>query len=188
MEGARDYLARGVPQEFAPDLQIYAHSGAFPAWRQVDDTDAELELLTRFLRGASRDLRLTIGSGAVLVPDGRVGEQIADGLSQRGIPSTYRNSRRFELDENTVTVLPLLAAKGLEFPVVAVAGFTSARYPASAGDQSDEMSAELMVRERRTLFVAMTRAMRALLVITPTENRSELFNGFDPDLWNTGTA
>ena len=50
----------------------------------------------------------------------------------------------------------------------------------------DDAQTDLLVRERRTLFVAATRAMRALLVVTPKGDDSMLFDGFDSKLWNTG--
>jgi len=34
------------------------------------------------------------------------------------------------------------------------------------------------------MFVGMTRAMRALLVVTPTDPTSPLLQGFDPTYWN----
>ena len=48
------------------------------------------------------------------------------------------------------------------------------------GDVDDE--ADLLARYLR----GATRAMRALLVITPKGDDSMLFDGFDPKLWNTG--
>ena len=183
MEGARDYLASGLPGDLAPDAQSYAHTGPLPAWRTLTEPADEADLLARYLRGATRELRLTIGSGAVLVPYNRTGRRLADALQERGIPAEFRDSRRFEIDDNTVTVLPLRAAKGLEFPVVAIAGFIGSDYPNLAEDDV-ESAMDFVVRERRTLFVAMTRAMRALLVVTPTGNESMLFDGVDPELWN----
>jgi superfamily I DNA/RNA helicase len=46
--------------------------------------------------------------------------------------------------------------------------------------------AEIQQRERRTVFVAMTRAMRALLVVVPAKNPSLLLQDFDERLWNLG--
>ncbi len=46
---------------------------------------------------------------------------------------------------------------------------------------------EILNRERRTLFVGMTRAMRGLLIIIPAYGRSSLLNSFDPQLWNIAT-
>jgi superfamily I DNA/RNA helicase len=153
----------------------------------VPDEDAEADLVARFLRGATRELRLTIGSGAVLVPDQWAGKRLADALEERGVPARYRDSRHFELDDNAVTILPLRAAKGLEFPVVIVAGFLGSRYPQLPDSDEPDAVTEALVRERRTLYVAMTRAMRALLILTPAGARSELFAGFDSSFWNTGT-
>lgn len=183
-EAARDYLAAGIAEDPQPDEQSYVHTGAVPAVRPVADSRAEADLVARFLQGATRELRLTIGSGAVLVPDKYVGEPLADALEDRGIPAVYRNSREFELDDNSISILPLTAAKGLEFPVVAVAGFGKSNWPHLDGLDGDA-EIEALVKARRTLFVAMTRAMRALLVVTPAGHDSMLYDGFDPELWNT---
>jgi superfamily I DNA/RNA helicase len=85
-----------------------------------------------------------------------------------------------------VKVLPLRSAKGLEFPIVALAGFWPPYpfTPAGAGKQEREYRLRL---ERRTIFVGMSRAMRALLVVRP-ERDSLLFAGFDESLWNSNGA
>lgn len=183
MEGALDYLAAGLPDELAPEAQTYAHSGALPARRALMESEAEADLLARYLRGATRELRLTIGAGAVLVPYNRSGRRVAKALEERGIPAEFRTSKRFEIDDNAVTVLPLRAAKGLEFPVVAVGGLVGTGYP-DLPENDPDAAIDGLIRERRTLFVAMTRAMRALLVVTPAGSDSMLFDGFDPELWN----
>lgn len=187
-EAAGDYLAAGLPDDLAPDPQAFRHDGPFPAVRALGDPDEEADLIARFLRGATRELRLTIGSGAVFVPTKHVGRRLAEALEERGIPAAFNDSKSFELDDNAVTVLPLRAAKGLEFPVVAVAGFIGTRYPELPVGVANDSNIDLLIRERRTLFVAMTRAMRALLVVTPLGNSSMLFDGFDRELWNAEEA
>ena len=186
IEGARDYLAAGLAEDLAPDPQRYVHSGPLPVVRAMGDVDDEADLLARYLRGATRDLHFTVGSSAVLVPHSSDGRRIAEALEKRGVPAVFQNSRNFEFDDNTVQVLPLRAAKGLEFPVVAVAGFIGSTYPDLPTGVDDDAQTDLLVRERRTIFVAATRAMRALLVITPKGADSMLFDGFDSKLWNTG--
>lgn len=183
-EAARDHLACGIAEELAPDEQTYVHSGPLPAVRSLTGADVEADLLARYLKGATKDQRLTIGSGAVLVPDQYVGKPLVEALEERGIPAEYKDSRSFELSDNYVTVLPLTSAKGLEFPVVAIAGFARSNWP-HLENLDAEQEAEALVKARRTLFVAMTRAMRALLVVTPEGNDSMLYDGFDPELWNT---
>ena len=82
-----------------------------------------------------------------------------------------------------VKVLPLKSAKGLEFPVVAVAGL-GAPYPFVPSGANQRQREKRLLLERRTLYVAMTRAMRALLVVASESNRSSLLEGFDRQLWN----
>ena len=156
--------------------------------RALDDTEEEADLLARYLLGPTRDLHFTVGSSAVLVPHTRDGERITVALQSRGVPAVFQNSRNFEFDDNAVQVLPLRAAKGLEFPVVAVAGFIGSAYPDLPPGVDEGTHIDLLVREGRTIFVAATRAMRSLLVVTPRGQDSMLFDGFDPKLWNTSSG
>ena len=92
--------------------------------------------------------------------------------------------RELDLGAQSVKVITLKSAKGLEFPSVAIAGFEQS-YPYLRPGMSDEERAERTAQERRTLFVGMTRAMRALLLSLPDSPQSALLSGFDPKLWNT---
>jgi hypothetical protein len=38
------------------------------------------------------------------------------------------------------------------------------------------------------MYVGMTRAMRALLVVVPQSSENELLEGFDPTRWNFNRA
>ena len=185
MEAAHSYLTADGESD-APDEQVYVHEGPIPPIRRVADPDAELQLLARFLRGATREFHLAIGASAVLVPDKPSGEKIAEGLTALGVPAVFMGTREFAFTDNQVHVLTMKAAKGLEFPVVALAGQVTSRYPYIDAKTSDERRAEILSRERRTMFVAMTRAMRALLVTAP-EAQSALTTGFG-NLWNLESA
>ena len=185
-EAARDYLACGVPEDMKPDEQTYVHNG--PACHAVS-SHRRGGSGTRRPVPAGRDPRVPahdrLRSGARSRQVGR--EPLAEALEERGIPAVYANSRDFELDDNSVSVLPLAAAKGLEFPVVAVAGFGRSKWPYIEDGSDPEADVEALVKARRTMFVAMTRAMRALLVVTPIDDDSMLYDGFDPALWNVST-
>jgi superfamily I DNA/RNA helicase len=91
--------------------------------------------------------------------------------------------RELDLEKPIVKVITLQSAKGLEFPVVAVAGFIGGLPQLGGKGAEAEDTEEALARQRRTMFVAMTRAMRALLVLAP-DKPSPLFDGFDPLLWN----
>lgn len=184
-EAARHWLAGAglEPEEAEPR---YHHQGAVPAVRGVDGPAAECDLLATFVRAACRELRFGPSSAAVLVPSEDCGSRIAAGLTERGLPARFMASRELDLQAEGVKVLTLKGAKGLEFPVVALAGFVGGRYPNLPRGMAEEARAEAEAVERRTLYVAMTRAMRALLIVIPADAPPSLLTGFDPQLWNLG--
>lgn len=164
----------------------YIHNGPPPAVRAVNNPGDEAELLVRFCKSAAREFRLGINACAVIVPTESAGTKIAGQLSYLGLEAHFMSSKDLDLNKQGVKVITLKAAKGLEFPIVAIAGFLDATYPTiSKGTPEDEIT-EILARDRRTLFVGMTRAMRALLVIVPASNSSLLLEKFDSQLWNLG--
>ena len=68
---------------------------------------------------------------------------------------------------NTVTLMTLHNAKGLEFPVVFLAGMEEGLFPHSRSIESDEELEE----ERRLCYVGMTRAKERLILTHATERR-----------------
>ena len=67
---------------------------------------------------------------------------------------------------------------------MALAGFVYGSYPIISSGASADERAELLARSQRTIYVAMTRAMHALLVVIPEHSESPLFQGFDERFWN----
>lgn len=179
---AHSYLGGSTLE--TPDPPEYVKDGPLPVVRAVPDAFAEGELLVRFLPAAAREFRLGIGACAVLCPTKDAATGIAGRLKYDGVAAEFMSGGNVDLSSPAVKVLTLNAAKGLEFPVVALAGFVQSPNPGLRSDWSEEERDEWLRRERRTVFVGMTRAMRALLVLAPASGSSQLFGEFSPELWN----
>jgi DNA helicase-2/ATP-dependent DNA helicase PcrA len=73
-------------------------------------------------------------------------------------------------DEDAVTLMTIHAAKGLEFPVVAVAGLEEGTFPHRSAEGSFSEDEEGIEEERRLAYVAFTRA-RQRLVLSHAKSR-----------------
>jgi superfamily I DNA/RNA helicase/mRNA-degrading endonuclease RelE of RelBE toxin-antitoxin system len=185
-EAAQAYLAGGVLDEEQVERE-YMNDGIMPVMRVIYSGGEEVQLLSRFLPVAAHDCRLGIGACAVLCPTAKAGKSIAAELTQRGINATFMTGQELDLSRPGIKVLTLNSAKGLEFPVVALAGFShSGWYAYVPSNIVGEEREEFLANDRRTMFVGMTRAMRALLVVVSSDARSPLLRGFDGQYWNVG--
>ncbi|HEX4204139.1 MAG TPA: UvrD-helicase domain-containing protein [Ktedonobacteraceae bacterium] len=182
-EAAQSYLTSGALDTEAIERH-YIHNGPIPDVRSISSYQHEIQLLATFFKQATRHLRQALSSCAILCPTNRIGQAIAEDLTRADIPATYMKGGELDLKRPGVKVITLSSAKGLEFPIVALAGFVTEHYPYIPAGTSDEGRDELLARERRVMFVGMTRAMRALLVIVPTQATTPLLQGFDPACWN----
>lgn len=142
----------------------------------------------RFLRQMAQHLRLQVQTGAVLVPDSEAGLALAQSLQREGVAARYVPGKELDLREPAVKVLTLHSAKGLEFPMVVLAGLRPGTYPAPDGYDSPEAFEEAMRHHRRLLYVGMTRAMRGLLVLQPKGWRDPALASLDPSRWNVQEA
>jgi superfamily I DNA/RNA helicase/mRNA-degrading endonuclease RelE of RelBE toxin-antitoxin system len=186
-EAAQSYLAGGVLDGEQVERD-YVHSGPLPAVRVVRGAGEEAQLLARFLPAAARESRLGSSACAVLCPTAKVGKSLAADLTRLGLPATFMSGQELDLSRPGVKVLTLKSAKGLEFPVVVLAGFSNSGWFAFVPTAiPEDERAEFLDIDRRSMFVGMTRAMRALLVLVPEAARSPLMEGFEAGYWNMGS-
>jgi superfamily I DNA/RNA helicase/mRNA-degrading endonuclease RelE of RelBE toxin-antitoxin system len=185
-EAAQSYLAGGA-LDMEQVERVYMNSGPMPAVRAIRNGGEEVQLLSHFLPAAAREFRFAVGACAVLCPTINAGKAIAAELTQRGIEASFMSGQELNLSRPGVKVLTLNSAKGLEFPIVALSGFINSGWygngPANVGAEERE---EFLATDRRTMFVGMTRAMRALLITVPAQTPSPLLQGFDGTYWNLG--
>ena len=164
------------------------HEGPLPVLvRGVDETN-EAEWIARFVRQMSRHLHLRPSAAAVLVPAGAVGENLAQTLSDAGLPARYFAGRELDLAADVVKVITLYSAKGLEFPIVVAAGFHDGTYPVAEDFDDPELFAERMRHERRLLYVGLTRAMRGLMLVVPDGCRHDALLELNTDDWHVEDA
>jgi superfamily I DNA/RNA helicase len=185
-EAAQAYLAGGALDGERVE-RVYVNSGPPPVVRVVQNNTEQVQLLVNFFRQAQSAFRLGIGSCAILCSTVNAGKALAEELKARGLEAIFMAGYELDLARPGVKVLTLKSSKGLEFPIVALAGFLGGAWQAAipakaAGDEREEF----LALERRTIFVGMTRAMRALLVALPERAQSPLFSGFEGDYWNIG--
>lgn len=151
----------------------FRKSGPKPILRRVQDAHSESELIATFFSWATQQNRVGYGHCAVLVATGAAGRAVADRLNRKGVQATFMESQNLDLNRPGVKVLTLHTAKGLEFTAIAIAGFF------------DGSLYGPIPHQRRLLFVGMTRAMRALMVITP-DSRPSIPGEWNEQLWNVG--
>lgn len=75
--------------------------------------------------------------------------------------SLYTDLQNVDPDENTVTLMTIHSAKGLEFPTVFVVGMEEGIFPSLQADDPAQME-----EERRLAYVAITRAKRRLYLVS----------------------
>jgi superfamily I DNA/RNA helicase len=89
-------------------------------------------------------------------------------------------SRDVDLGHPGVKVMTIHASKGLQFPVVAVAGLEGPRSILGTSRLDQE---EQLARDQRVLFVGCSRAMRRLMVLESKERPSPLTSRVSDEHW-----
>jgi superfamily I DNA/RNA helicase len=90
-------------------------------------------------------------------------------------------SSEVDLGHRGVKVLSMHAAKGLQFPVVAVVGVEDGTLPAAlpGGVEREEH----LARQKRLFFVACSRAMRRLIVFAQRDIPSPFVEELSDEHW-----
>ena len=160
------------------------HGGPMPILLRNVPPEDEASWITKFIQQMARHLHLRQGAAAVLVPSADVGETVAHALDEAGVPARFFPGRELDLKASCVKVLTMHSAKGLEFPIVVVSGLYSGTYPVVEDFDDPGLFAERMRQERRLLYVALTRAMRGLMLVVPKNCRHEAIAGLDLTQWH----
>ncbi|MFT4040457.1 MAG: AAA family ATPase [Thermomicrobiales bacterium] len=183
MAGAGAFL-RGAELDEPGEAANCPRNGARPLVRFCPTPVVQMELLAEFFQEATRRMHKGLSGCAVLAPTNQSGQWIAQWLKKHGMPAVFMTGKGIRLDSPDIKVVTLQSAKGLEFPIVALAGFPP-KYPEPfpPGATEEEVE-ERLLRSRRTLYVGMTRAMDSLLIVAPQGGLHLTPEVFDPALWD----
>lgn len=179
-------LVAGEDEEMVASESV--HEGPLPVLVREVAAEQQANWIARFVRQMARHLHLKTSAAAVLVPTSAAGETLATELRTLGLESQFFQGRDLDLKADTVRVLTLHAAKGLEFPVVVVAGLDGGAWPVPEDFEEPDLFAERARQERRVLYVGLTRAMRGLMLIIPQACRHPAVVDLDLSHWHVESA
>jgi superfamily I DNA/RNA helicase/mRNA-degrading endonuclease RelE of RelBE toxin-antitoxin system len=164
------------------NLQPSPHQGESPTLLLSDDRDREAQAVRDSLLHAAKRYRLPLRGGAVLCPSHQMAKDRAERLTRLGLTAQYISSKQLDLDAPHVKVLTLHAAKGLEFPFVAVVGLNEGQLPRVNTELPSQERSAIVDEQRRLLFVGCSRAMRALIACGSRSQPSEFVTSLaEPD-------
>ncbi len=164
------------------------HEGPLPVLVRDIAADQQAEWIARFVRQMARHLHLRASAAAVLVPSAAAGEALAKALQAQGVEARFFAGRDLDLKVDVVRVLTLHAAKGLEFPIVIVAGLDGGTWAVPEDFDEPDLFAERARHERRVLYVGLTRAMRGLMLLVPQGCRHPAVVDLDASHWHVESA
>lgn len=145
---------------------------------------AEANAIAEKFREWAKEIQLPVHAGAVLVRSKKEGQKFVDGFKKLDLPARWVDSKNFDLTDAYIKIMTMHSAKGLEFPMVAVAGVRRGLVPLPCFKAQDEEDAfEHRNTERRLFHVALSRAMRRLIVTHPASGASEFISQLTPEHW-----
>lgn len=155
--------------------QTCVHFGPKPVLVFAPSRQEQVAAIADYIRRQARLLGLPTGSAAILCPTNYLAEQCAKACRQLGLAASFTPSSKLRLEVPTVKVMTIHAAKGLEFPIVAIPFLERDVLPRVYSGNNDEDQQSFENHERRLLFVGITRAMRRVIVTTARQNNQSPF-------------
>lgn len=158
---------------------LWSHRiGARPRVVACDLPERELRFICEKILDLVGGGHFRLSDFAVLCLTNKVCQDYIAELARRSIPCAFHKDDAFNILEEKVKVMTVHSSKGIEFPVVFVAGVRRGSLPRHI-DRSglDKEEAQLDQESSRTLlYVAMTRAAENLFLVTTAGKESPYLN------------
>lgn len=160
-----------------------AYQGEIPRIVLTDSAAQESRLIYTFFTEAAKRCRLPLHGGAVLCPSNEIGRAIAQRLVKQGVEARFVSGKEIDLNATYIKVLTLHAAKGLEFPYVAIVGLREGILPYIDRTLPEEERESLLGQQHRLFYVGCSRAMRALMISGSASKPSSFLEGLSEPYW-----
>ncbi len=173
----------GAGDDEAVSQEASPYTGDVPTLLLSDNTDDEAPAIRAFFTAAARHYHLPIHAGAVLCSNQHLGHRLAARLVRLGLPAEFMTGKTIDLKKPVIKVLTLHAAKGLEFPFVALVRLEDGLLPYDTSHLPPEEVAGALAQQRRLFYVGCSRAMRSLLVCGSAATPSPFLEPLVEPLW-----
>lgn len=179
--------ARGLVQNSAirddPDVldaQDTHRHGPKPHLIRCQSFAGELDFVVRDIDKLVRLGLAVPGNIAVLARSVDAIQAVGQALDRKGILYRRYDEGELVLSDPSVKVVTLHSGKGLEFPIVYLVDVNRGRLPKPAPGLAAEDADSHELRERKLLYVGMTRAIQELSVTYTAGRESVFLSDFDP--------
>jgi len=151
--------------------------GPWPRFVRYRSDSIAQQRLNDFIRDALRQERVLPSCAAVLCPTNAWAKKIA-GWIDKSLKPLYMTSKEVKLEHPGVKVMTIHASKGLQFPIVVLAGIEADPRRSTSNDQAEQDALD-----QRVLFVGCSRAMRQLMVLHNEAKPSPLTRRISDERW-----
>ena len=168
------------PDEEVISPDVTDRRGPRPKVVYCQDSDFHDRFVVDEIKELCNRMAFRPGDIAVLARTKPGVKHVKEILTRAGLPVVHFRDDKFDIFENDIKVVTINSAKGLEFPVVFLAGLHEGELPRRLNQENpEEMEAELRT-ERRLLYVGMTRAASRLYMVCRQDDRSRFVDEIDP--------
>jgi len=154
--------------------------GQIPTMLSANENDAPSKINDWILKTSLEEKSL-FSHVAILCPNKKVCEKITNNLSPELNSKLFESQSTDTLSWPGVKVMTMHAAKGLQFPIVVVAGLDQGKIPFEVWGGKDQGEEDNSAR--KLVFVACTRAMSRLLIVKDSISPSRLVSELPIDQW-----
>jgi len=169
--------------EYNDEASDSVRSGPRPIWVRGLTREGEAKEAAAVIRQQTRHHRVGTGAIALLVNTRENGEWFARELETRGVPAHFFDGASLDLKAREVKVMTLYSAKGLEFPIVVVAGLWPGSWPVRESFDHEQAYLEELSAHRRLLYVGLSRAMRGLVLLQAADCVDPALGALVADHW-----